>query len=104
MLSATRIKSIVSFASPAPAPNGSVNSGKGNSSYAIQAATSAILSTLVCTPREFSITGRKLSRTGLPLKIGQRTGFSFAGVVELFIKDVANGGRNGVASSVRHFP
>jgi hypothetical protein len=37
------------------------------------------------------MTGRKLSRTGLPLKVGQRTGFSFAKVFELVIECAANG-------------
>src|ERR1700730_17936465 len=99
MQSATIIKSIAAFASPAPAPEGSVNSGRGNSSYPIQPATSAILSTLVCTSREFAITGRRLYRTGLPLKMGQRTEFSFARVIEFFIKDQANGRASGKIAS-----
>src|ERR1700693_6439535 len=90
MESATKTKSIASFALPAPMPNGSVNSGRGNSSYPIHPATSIIFPILVRTSREFSMTGRKLSRTGLPLKMGQRTGFSFARVVEFFIKDEPN--------------
>src|ERR1035438_337978 len=91
MESATRIKSIASLASPAPTPKGSVNSGRGNSSYPIQPATSTIVSILVRTSREFSMTGRKLSRTGLPLKMGQRTELSFVRVIEFeFFKDEAN--------------
>jgi hypothetical protein len=35
------------------------------------------------------MTGRKLFRTGLPLKIGQRTGFSFGTLVEFLIKQEA---------------
>src|ERR1700686_1046678 len=99
MESATRTKSIASFALPAPTPKGSVNSGSGNFSYPIQPATSVIFSTLVQTSREFSMTGRKLSRTGLPLKVGQRTGFSFATVVDLFIKDEPNGRSSGKIAS-----
>jgi hypothetical protein len=45
------------------------------------------------------MTGRKLSRTGLPLKIGQRTGVSFARVVEFFVKDGANGRASGKIAS-----
>src|SRR5580658_5513438 len=45
----------------------------GSSSKAIQLATSTTLSTLVWTSREFSITGGRLSRTGLPMGLGQRT-------------------------------
>jgi hypothetical protein len=45
------------------------------------------------------MTGRKLSKTGLPLKIGQRTGFSFASVVEFIIKDEAHGRASGNIAS-----
>jgi hypothetical protein len=46
------------------------------------------------------MTGRKLSRTGLPLKVGQRTGFSLAMIIEVVIKDDANGRANGEIANV----
>src|SRR6202034_2700636 len=45
----------------------------GSSSKAIQLASATTLSTLVWTSREFSMTGGRLSRTGLPMGLGQRT-------------------------------
>ena len=45
------------------------------------------------------MTGRKLSKTGLPLKMGQRTGFSFATIFEIVIKDEANGRASGKIAS-----
>src|SRR5580704_5567544 len=73
MVTATIVKSMASAGLPESAAKGIEYCGTGRSSYAIQLATSISLGRLVFTSRECSMTGRRLSSTGLPMGFGQRT-------------------------------